>query len=233
MARSVHTRPRHLRAARRVRAPYATRGVGDSRLGRTVAGALKQLGVIAEQEVPSDGLGGPLPLPRLREQRPARGFFHPAEKGDVARVLRFFGAECVYGLRSIELVRGSSAAATDRLQLGRLELPGRIRLYQQRRSPWLLTGALSEVEQARLRRAGAVIEVLGLGSQTLITWPSETLRAFMLFDVLMHEVGHHLVQQYKGKREMRVVRTSEHEAFADLFAWQCRVAYEARASART
>jgi hypothetical protein len=40
--------------------------------------------------------------------------------------------------------------------------------------------------------------------------------------VLMHEVGHHLIQQYKGKRRARVARTRDHEAFADGFARRCR-----------
>jgi Zn-dependent peptidase ImmA (M78 family) len=44
----------------------------------------------------------------------------------------------------------------------------------------------------------------------------------MLFDVLMHEVGHHLIQHHKGKRQARVARTRDHEAFADAFARRWR-----------
>lgn len=64
----------------------------------------------------------------------------------------------------------------------------------------------------------------------MITWPGDSLREFMLFDVLMHEVGHHWLQQYKGKRPARVVRTREHEAFADEFARRCRLIYAQRCS---
>ena len=46
-----------------------------------------------------------------------------------------------------------------------------------------------------------------------------------LFDVLMHEIGHHLIQHYKGKRTVRRARTADHEAFADRFAQRCRLAY--------
>jgi hypothetical protein len=60
------------------------------------------------------------------------------------------------------------------------------------------------------------------GGATIVSWPSTTLRAFMLFDVLMHEIGHHLIQHYKGKRPARVARTRDHEAFADAFAQRCR-----------
>jgi hypothetical protein len=65
------------------------------------------------------------------------------------------------------------------------------------------------------------------GTLTVVTWPGATLRDFMLFDVLMHEIGHHLIQQYKGKRPARVVRTRDHEAFADRFAERCRLLYSA------
>src|SRR5206468_1152450 len=84
----------------------------------------------------------------------------------------------------------------------------------------------------KMRRAGALVERLGDGSQTRVEWPGETLRDFMLFDVLMHEIGHHLIQQYTGKRTARVARTREHEAFAELFARQCRQAYLAQEAAR-
>jgi hypothetical protein len=47
----------------------------------------------------------------------------------------------------------------------------------------------------------------------------------MLFDVLLHEIGHHLIQQYRGKRTARVARTRDHEACADRFALQCRLLY--------
>jgi len=89
-----------------------------------------------------------------------------------------------------------------------------------------LTGRLPEREAERLRQGGAVIAEGVL--QTVVTWPGRTLREFMLFDVLMHEVGHHLVQQYKGKRLARVLRTGEHEALADRFARRCRSLYGER-----
>lgn len=60
----------------------------------------------------------------------------------------------------------------------------------------------------------------------IVSWPATTLRDYMLFDVLMHEIGHHLLQQYTGKRMARVARTKDHEAFADLFAQQCRSLWE-------
>ena len=106
-------------------------------------------------------------------------------------------------------------------------MPGRIILYAQPPSPWVLPGGLPAREEERLRRAGAAVERIGGGCQTVVAWPGATLRDFMLFDVLMHEVGHHMVQQYTGKRLARVGRTRDHEAVADRFALQCRRRYVA------
>jgi hypothetical protein len=161
----------------------------------------------------------------VRLQRPRTGHSHPAGRADIAAILRFFGEQCTYGLRSIELAQGYPTRPGGRLLFGVLRVPGRIILYDQAPSPWRLPGRLSEREHEWLCRAGAVVEAIGVGSHTLVTWPGTTLRDFMLFDVLMHEVGHHLIQQYTGKRRARVVRTGDHEAFAAHFAVQCRLSY--------
>ena len=227
MARSKHTRPPAVLAASRVRAPYEPRRAGDASARYALARALKDLGIVAPPAEPSPDRGPsePAPLPRLRATRPRAGYSHPASKADIASVLRFFGERCSYGLRSIELVRGDRAPAGERLLLGALLVPGRIVLYDQPPSPWLLPGRLAGGEQEMLRRAGASVELVGGGSQTVVSWPGATLRDFMLFDVLMHEVGHHLIQQYKGKRRARVARTRDHEAFTDGFARRCRRLY--------
>jgi hypothetical protein len=40
----------------------------------------------------------------------------------------------------------------------------------------------------------------------------------MLEEVLLHELGHHVLQYHKGKRLARIARTKDHETFAALFA---------------
>ena len=146
-------------------------------------------------------------------------------------MLRFFGERCTYGLRSVELVRGGAEPPGGALLLGRLIIPGRVVLYDQPPAPWTLPGRLAAAERARLRRAGAIVETAGAGVQTIIAWPRGTLRDFVLFDVLLHEIGHHLLQQYTGKRRARIARTRDHEAFADHFARRCRLRYAGRRGA--
>lgn len=226
MSRSVHTRPRAIRAADRLRDPRRPRGAGDPSRARRALRQLKELGISA---VPSDAeQRSSWRLPSITEKRPRPGHHHPATRTDVAETLRFFGEECAYGVRAIELRQGTSGVPG--LELGRLMVPGRIVLYDQPVSSWRLPGRISEQERHRLLDAGAEIEDLDVG--LIIHWPEDsdgggTLKDFMLFDVLMHEIGHHLLQHHKGKRLVRVARTRDHEAFADAFARQCREIYRA------
>jgi Zn-dependent peptidase ImmA (M78 family) len=57
-----------------------------------------------------------------------------------------------------------------------------------------------------------------------VDWPADTLRRFMLEEVLMHELGHHVLQHHKAKRLARIARTKDHETSATLFAIRQRLA---------
>ena len=233
MSRSKHTRPRRILAADRVRSPYEPRGHNDTSSTHNQARLLKQMGLIPTPVDPFDRTGAacraptPAPLPRILAKRPRQGYFHPAGKSDITRILRFFGEQYTYGLRRILLAQAVGAsAASHRLVLGRLRVQDHtIILYEQAVPPWVLPGRLSPGDEERLARAGAVLALSGQGLQTVVRWPGDTLRDFMLFDVLMHEIAHHTLQQYKGKRAVRVARTPHHEALAGRFAVWCRLRY--------
>jgi hypothetical protein len=222
MSRSLHTRPYSVLAADRVRAPYEPRRSGDSGADYAVGRALKELG-IAHSETTSRFNGDETaPLPRLAISRPRHSRVHPLTRADITVALRFFGEACVYGIRSISLVNGQHRPARPEVHLGTYVVPGRVLLFDQSPPPWELAGQLPEVVDQRLRRAGADIEVSAGGLLTVVRWPGDTLRTFMLFDGLMHEIGHHILQHSKGKRGPRVVRTKDHELMADRFAQKCR-----------
>jgi hypothetical protein len=72
-----------------------------------------------------------------------------------------------------------------------------------------------------LREAGALVAIDPLA--VTVSWPGETLRAFFLRFVLLHELGHHRLQHDAGKRA-QIARTRDHEARADLFARRARAA---------
>jgi hypothetical protein len=157
-------------------------------------------------------------------QKPRPGFHHPADKNDILEVLRVVGPIAFYGLRSVELARSRADGSIPALVFGRYCVPGRIILFEQPFPPWRLSGLLKGDLFRRLERAGAVLTVLTDVAATLVDWPRDALRRFMLEEVLLHEIGHHVLQHHKGKRRERIARSRDHEAFATRFANKLRVA---------
>lgn len=212
MSRSLHTRPLELRAASRVRDPFAPRGRGDARRERATRRDLRARGLLPAVE--RAAAAAPDRLPRVVVQPPRPGHLHAVTTGDVERLLVRLGPPFFYGLREVALVRG--AAGT--LDLGRFVAVGRVLLFDLPAPPWRLPRAPADA--ARLARAGAVLSSDERG--LVVGWPGDSLRAFVLLDVLLHELGHHLLQHHRGKRLARVARTREHEARADLVAERAR-----------
>jgi hypothetical protein len=216
MSRSKHTDPRWLRASRRVRGPFDRRDTDDLSLRRKLR--------------PRSPSGNSTPAPRIKRayslpvvpriiwHQPRPGFHYPITKQDVLTFLETIGSLAVYGLRSIEFTRGRISDPPVLLLFGRYETPGRILLFEQARSPWRLHGRLSKKDVNRFERAGAKLIELPQSGTTLVDWPADTLGRFMLEEVLLHEMGHHVLQHHKGKRLDRIARTKDHEAFAALFS---------------
>jgi hypothetical protein len=182
----------------------------------------KALGLPVPERPDQVGSIGPI---RVRVTRPTPGFTHPIGRRQVLEALDFFGPLATYGLRTVEL-RHADLDAQGVPVLARLRVPGNVILYEQRASPWTIGGRLSKESLRRLRDASAIVDIGP--SATVIHWPEETLANFMLFDGLMHEVGHHLIQHHTGKRAARVMRTADHERAAERFAAACRAAWAAR-----
>jgi len=198
-----------------VLAPLEERGAGDVSRRRQLGKMLKEAGAAGEPEARSNAA---FPVkPRVSVQPPQAGFHHPAGKREILEMLRAIGPLAVYGLRSIELVRvPGGRAATG--AFGSYHAPGRIALYEQPLPPWRLPGLIAPATRRRLERAGALLAMLPDAGATLVDWPDATLRRFMLEEVLLHEIGHHVLQQHTGKRPVRIARTRDHEAFAARFA---------------
>ncbi|WP_203912046.1 hypothetical protein [Rhizocola hellebori] len=149
---------------------------------------------------------------------PRAGFVHPADPGDIAGILTFFGPAAVYGVRGVELRQQPAAGAG--VAVAMLRVPGLVLLFEQPMSPWDLSGQLTDMATARLQRAGARVTPSHTGVR--VDWPGSTLRDFMLFDGLMHEIGHHMIQHAAGKHRTRAMRTADHERRADEYAVRAR-----------
>ena len=212
MARSVHTDPIDIRAARRLAAPSAPRGHGDSRRMHRRAGRATWHGTSLDDHRQTSAR----PATRLRIIRyaPGSGHTHPVGQAEVRWLLDQLPPRYRYKLQAIEMRPAPSRRPHGALPLGRLLLPGRIVLYAQPCSPWLLGGLLADDERARLTRAGALVSVDRRSCLTVVEWPGYSLRDFMLLDVLLHELAHHVLQVCRARSITPAARTRDHEAAA-------------------
>jgi hypothetical protein len=226
MSRTLHTEPRARLAARRLAAPLARRADGPARNIEASASGEPGSGIPAAAAVD-------WARPRVVASPPRPSHHHPASRADVLRVLGAAGPEALYGLRAVELRQADGALPGGHMVFGCLRIPARILLFEQPRSPWRRSGALGPIGLSTLTRAGAQVAFDAATDTTTITWPDDTLRRFMLLDILLHEIGHHVLQHHHGKRLATVVRTRDHEAFADRYARTLRKRCEAAVASST
>jgi hypothetical protein len=256
VARSFHTDPLRIRAERRTRDPWTKRGAQDERRARAARRAMLGHGLVPVDAVaprtgvdePRDAEPAPQPAlhaaiepprpaqpppeppapPRVEVQAPRPGHLHPATPGAVRARLAALGTRFFYGLTLVELAQG----APGRLVFGRFSPVGQVRLFDVPAPPWRLPG-ISVDDALRLQRAGATVSLLE--PHVVVDWPGTTLRDFYLDEVLLHELGHHALQHFRGKRAPPRARTKDHEAFAQRFAASAReaLAHAERRSART
>jgi hypothetical protein len=214
MSRSKHTDPQTIRASRRLRGPFDSRAQGDLSLRRKLGKATLESGS-AQLSSP-----GTKRIPRLRiiTRNPNPGFYHPTKKDEIIRLIEALGPVALYGLRTIEFRRAAAQSGPGKLRFGRYEASGRIVLFEQMKAPWRLPGALKAADESIFKRYGAVVVAKPSARMTVVEWPGDSLKRFMLEEVLLHELGHHVLQYHKGKRSERIARTKDHERFAALFA---------------
>ena len=213
MARSVHTDPIDIRAARRLATPHAARGINDRHRLHRLARQAKRRGVQAGHSKPA--LARNASRLRIIRHAPSAGYAHPAEPADIRRLLQRLPPRYQYKLHTIELRPSPAREAPGALPLGRLLLPGRVILFAQPCSPWMLGGLLADAEQERLMRAGASVYADRRSCLTVVTWPEGRLRDFMLYDVLLHELAHHALQVRHARPCAAAARRIDHEYCAD------------------
>ena len=143
----------------------------------------------ARAEVPL-GIGEPV---EVFERPLAPGFVLPVTVGDVVAVLGRIPSAFLSGLTGVYLMAGTAKQRRRRSLTFGLYQTGRIHLFpvpQQR----LVEGwrcASRPADLAKYTKFGAITSASEGGSTTL-TFDDESLRRFYLYDVLLHEIGHHV-----------------------------------------
>jgi hypothetical protein len=148
--------------------------------------------------------------------RPQLGFFHPVRPSEIRCFLSLIGPQAIYGLRAITL-HGESPWKDQNILLGEYRLPGEIILYAVPNAPWKLDFLPANEDLKAFQRHCREIQIDTRLQQVTLHWQPEELRRFYLFEVLAHELGHHLKQYRSGKPSQPCCRLSEHEIWAELF----------------
>ncbi|HLK56515.1 MAG TPA: hypothetical protein VKU00_08125, partial [Chthonomonadaceae bacterium] len=100
---------------------------------------------------------------------------------------------------------------------------GEIHLYAVPSHTWVLPYLLHDADLAAFARYGCRWELDVTRERTTLAWKPTGLRDFYLYAVLAHELGHHLLQYHKGKRQTALCRRSDHEKRADLHSHRVQV----------
>jgi hypothetical protein len=200
MSRSLHTQKYSCRAERRLARPTSRR----SREALHLSGR-------GAKQVPQAS-----PQLNVRLVRPQSGYFHPVSPSEIRCFLASIGSLAIYGLRAITL-HGECPWKDQNILLGEYRLPGEIILYAVPSAPWELDFLPANEDLKAFQRHCQEIQINMRLQRVALHWQPEELRRFYLFEVLAHELGHHLKQYRSGKPSQPCCRLSEHEIWAELF----------------
>jgi hypothetical protein len=151
------------------------------------------------------------PEPRVIERKPRRGDAHPLSSAQVRRILARVPAEQHHGLQRIELRPRTTSVGKPFAEYRRDERI--IVLYSLPADGWWLPSDFDLVP-LRLDRYQARVSSDDTGSN--ISWRSPSQLALWFWvEVLAHELGHHMRNQYR-RSYPRFARLRDEESVADL-----------------
>lgn len=161
---------------------------------------------------PRDAAGARL-LPRIQRRRPRPGDVHPLAPADIRHCLRLLPPAYVYGLRGIELRARRDAVGAPYGTYLRGER--RIWLYSCPPRRWRFEPEVWPRHRGLLADGATPAAVPGDPDGVWIEWhdPADLWRVYL--QVLVHELGHHYVNQYRASRPRPGTRR-RNEAVADL-----------------
>ncbi len=167
----------------------------------------------------------------IRLENPSRDFYHPVTPQDIAELLVRLPADDLRGLEMITLRRvpWSSYLRDDSFgwydphdrDISLRAFPVDQRLYVGERGPTERERREFDPFCTNWQR--------GRGGWYL-QWDDESLRRFYLYDVLLHEIGHHVADR---DRPVGRTRRSSHEDFAHDYARRWRRALLGESTSNT
>jgi len=149
-------------------------------------------------------------LPPILVRKPRRGDEHPIPKSQLERFLSGTRIEYLYGLKRIEM--RARVGVTIGEPFGVYYFRERTVVLYSLPRVWELS-RLSDGWERLFVSYGARVD---RGSPIHVSWPTRlSLKLWFWDQVVMHELGHHFVEQYRSKNG-RVRSRKAHERLADL-----------------
>jgi hypothetical protein len=137
------------------------------------------------------------------ERKLAPDFLRPCAATDVAEVVSAIPQEFAAGLAGVYLMGGTARQARARAMTYGMYSRDRIFLFpvsaRKLETGWTCSANAAEIH--RYRVAGA--SVSAARRDAIVTFDEQSLRRFYLYDVLLHEVGHHADQLHRSPRDSK------------------------------
>lgn len=172
-----------------------------------------------ESSFPKEGLGAD--GLRILTQKPLPHLVCPLHPQEIRAFLHCLGPSAVYGLRVIRL-RQECLLNSSGIVFAEYVVPDEIHLYAVPASPWQFRFVPSRSDCEAFTRHGASVHIDKSRGQTTVYWTPNGLKSYLLYEVLAHEIGHHVLQHNTGKRQAQIRRRYDHEACADLYSRRIR-----------
>jgi len=157
---------------------------------------------------------GEIRLPRISQRKPAVGDIHPLEKATIRNILRVIPPEYLYGLKGIELRAREGKP-------GKLKWGSTLGLYlPDEKIIWLYSfPTQGSIEGASLQEVrnefGYSINICKVGDHVEFNFVNIIGLRHRFARTLLHELGHHFVEQYHCKNR-RIKSWADEELIASM-----------------
>lgn len=159
-------------------------------------------------------------LPRIVNRKPRIGDIHPLTRDQVWNYLLLVPPAYVYGLKAIELRPRKDAVGCPYGLYSSVEK--RIWLYSCPAREWHFSEEIWPRHKAVLTAGAQIIASQNAGKDVVVEWNDPIDIELLFVDVLLHEMGHHYINQYRSSRGSPATNFRE-EALANVHVkklWQ-------------
>jgi hypothetical protein len=159
-------------------------------------------------------------LPRIVNRKPRTGDVHPLTRDQIRYYLLLVPPAYIYGLEAVELRPRKDAVGCPYGLYSEGEK--RIWLYSCPAREWRFSEEIWPGHKAVLSYGAKMVTSQNAGKDVVVEWNDPVDIELLFVDALLHELGHHYVNQYKSSRGRPATR-SRNEAVANLHVeklWQ-------------